>query len=341
MKGQGGGGTAKGGGKSRSGGGSVVVKTVTVKKDKKCQQVEDNGHLILLRTALFEESGKDKDVTAGLAKSFMRFNRNGLDLQIEFCTFLQSTRDINKCFDLCKDNMEERYDASGYGWDDEDKLRELTEPGARFLLVREWPVEGDSEVGELVGFVHFRFTVLGEVIDSMVGQPCLHIYDIHLEDDIQRKGLGKHLLTVLELIGRREKMAMLSLAVQLNDDFTEKWVLKSLRGFEEDLSLQEHGFDAEMEGFRVFSKTFPAQAVTRAVAAVTSDTTAVPSPPSTESAEKTVPLPPPESHANNIVTAPKAVTALTPSSPSGATDVESACENSFSSDTSDGGWVKI
>lgn len=43
MKGQGGGGTAKGGGKSRSGGGSVVVKTVTVKKDKKCQQVEDNG----------------------------------------------------------------------------------------------------------------------------------------------------------------------------------------------------------------------------------------------------------------------------------------------------------
>ena len=60
-------------------------------------------------------------------------------------------------------------------------------------------------------------------------------------------GLGKHLLTVLELIGRREKMAMLSLAVQLNDDFTEKWVLKSLRGFEEDLSLQEHGFDAEME----------------------------------------------------------------------------------------------
>ena len=64
----------------------------------------------------------------------MRFNRNGLDLQIEFCTLLQSTRDINKCFDLCKDNMEERYDASGYGWDDEDKLREFTEPGARFLL---------------------------------------------------------------------------------------------------------------------------------------------------------------------------------------------------------------
>jgi len=43
MKGQGGGGTAKGGGKCKSGGGSVVVRTVTVKKDKKCQKVEDNG----------------------------------------------------------------------------------------------------------------------------------------------------------------------------------------------------------------------------------------------------------------------------------------------------------
>ena len=65
--------------------------------------------------------------------------------------------------------------------------------------------------------------------------------------DICYVGLGKHLLTVLELIGRREKMALLSLAVQLNDDVAEKWILKCQRGFQEDLSLQEHGFDAEME----------------------------------------------------------------------------------------------
>lgn len=68
MKGQGGGGTAKGGGKTRSKGGSVAMKTVTLKKEKKCQQIEDNGHLLLLRSALFDQSGADKNVTAGLAR---------------------------------------------------------------------------------------------------------------------------------------------------------------------------------------------------------------------------------------------------------------------------------
>jgi hypothetical protein len=56
--------------------------------------------------------------------------------------------------------MEERYDASGYGWDDDDKYRELTEKGTRFLVIREWPID-DADVGALVGFVHFRFTVQG------------------------------------------------------------------------------------------------------------------------------------------------------------------------------------
>lgn len=64
----------------------------------------------------------------------MRFDRNGLDLNIEFCTILANSRDISACFELCKDRMEDVYDASGYGWDDDDKMRELTEPGARFLL---------------------------------------------------------------------------------------------------------------------------------------------------------------------------------------------------------------
>lgn len=244
-------------------------------------------------------------------------------------------------------------------------------------------MDGENEQGELVGFLHFRFTVLGmnkirfciyldlpfplgEVIDSMVGQPCLHVYDIHLEDDIQRKGtvseiilhinefnfktflqhvgLGKHLLTVLEFIARREKMAMLSLAVQLNDEVAEKWVVNGLRGFKEDSSLTEHGFDAEMEGFRLFSKSFPKTVVPSAqsasvVPAVAVDTS-IPSPPPTKS-KNSVPQPPPEAQGSNISTSPKESVPLSTSSPCGATDTESVCENSFSSDGSDAGWIRI
>ena len=128
-----------------------------------------------------------------------------------------------------------------------------------FHAVREWPIEGsNNDLGELIGFVHFRFTVLGEVIDSMAGLPCLHVYDIHLEQDLRRKGLGRHLMSVLELVARREKMALLSLSVQLGDSATEQWVLKGLRGFQEDHSLAEHGFDADMEViFRRICSPFP------------------------------------------------------------------------------------
>ena len=57
--------------------------------------------------------------------------------------------------------MESVYDASGYGWSDEDKHRELTEPGGRFLLVRERSTDPKTP-GQLVGFCHFRFTVQGD-----------------------------------------------------------------------------------------------------------------------------------------------------------------------------------
>ena len=44
---------------------------------------------------------------------------------------------------------------------------------------------------------------LGEVMEQMVGETSLNIWDIHVDDGYQRKGLGKHLLTLMELIARR------------------------------------------------------------------------------------------------------------------------------------------
>jgi len=40
---------------------------------------------------------------------------------------------VTWAFDNIKDSMEEIYDASGYGWDDEDKLAQLTEPEALYI----------------------------------------------------------------------------------------------------------------------------------------------------------------------------------------------------------------
>ncbi len=147
------------------------------------------------------------------------------------------------------------------GWDDEDKEKELTEDGTRFLLVKD-------AFGDLIAFVHFRFTVQGEVMDVMSGDPCVYIWDIHVEQESRRCGLGKHLMTILELIARQQKMKLLCLPVQYQDIETVAWVTgvtsssssdgisnsasgvggHGLKGWVVDESLKELvGFDADLE----------------------------------------------------------------------------------------------
>lgn len=233
MKGQGGGGTARGGGKNRSGGGAITIKK---SKARQCKALE--GDILTLREALFDKNGKDKDVTATIAPAFLKYDRNGVNLSICFETKLDSET-LDWAFDLVKENMESVYDGSGYGWDDDDKLRELSEEGTRFLVVR--------DASRLVGFVHFRFTVQGDVMDVMKGEPSLFVWDVHVEDEYKRKGVAKHLVTLLELIARQQKMKVLSIPIQLGDEVGTSWI-RSLRGFAPDTGLKDLiGFDSELE----------------------------------------------------------------------------------------------
>jgi GNAT superfamily N-acetyltransferase len=203
--------------------------------------------IITLRQALFGANGRDKDVTSGIAPAFMKYERNGVSLEIEFSSKLTDDQ-ADWAFELAKENMEEVYDASGYGWDDSDKMMELTEAGARFLLIRKKRLNFDDRPGDLVGFVHFRFTIQGEVMDQMCGDTSLHIWDFHLEEEFQRKGVGRHILTLLELIARREKIQMISIPIQLGDAETVEWIEKAGRGaYVPDETLCLYGFDPEME----------------------------------------------------------------------------------------------
>lgn len=237
------------------------MSTTTAKKLKQTQKSKDND-VRALRAAIFNDKGEDKNVTDGIAGAFMKYDRNGCDFLIEFSAKLDGTEG-DWAFDLVKSNMESVYDASGYGWDDEDKKRELTEQGARFLLVRD-------KSGELVGFCHFRFTVQGDVMDKMAGEPCIYVWDVQVEDEYQRKGVGKHLLTLLSLIGTREHMKHICLPVQMFDNRSQNWV-ESVKGFSPDKSLKRLvGFDSEMEGFEVYSKALGKPKVANVSASATS-----------------------------------------------------------------------
>jgi ribosomal protein S18 acetylase RimI-like enzyme len=119
-------------------------------------------------------------------------------------------------------------------------MRELSEDGTRFLVVRD-------NSNAPVGFVHFRFTVQGEVMDVMCGEPSLFLWDLHIEEEYRRKGLAKHLMMILELIARQQKMKFVSVPIQMNDDAAASWI-RSVKGFAPDSTLKDLvGFDAEME----------------------------------------------------------------------------------------------
>ena len=249
MPGRHNGGINKGGSKS-----SKVGKDSkqTITKTKKLRSTEaGTDKVLLLRAALFDAQGTDKNVLDDF-KAFQKFNRNGLDLELSFAT--GKTNQLRKWMHaLCKKNMEEDY-SKDYGWDDDDKNEELKEPAARFIVVREKPTVA-WEQGTPVAFVHFRFTLQGECFNQMKGEPALFVYDIQVEEAFQRKGLGKHLMQVCELIGTKQRMKFVQLLLPNGSERAVDFLTSKLKGYGVDNS--HHEFlegDVEDEGFGIYGK---------------------------------------------------------------------------------------
>lgn len=93
---------------------------------------------------------------------------------------------------------------AGWGWNEKKKKRELNDPDARFLLVR------DAKTKELIAFTHFRF---------LVEYHCkaLYCYELHVSDRYGRRGIGKRLMTLLEIMARKFDMDWVMLTVLLNN----------------------------------------------------------------------------------------------------------------------------
>lgn len=91
----------KGGGKTRGGGGSIKI---TKTKERKTKDLDEK--IIHLRKAVFAEDGKDKDITIGIAPAFLKFDRNGLNVEIAFSARLTEDEE-DWAFDIIKSNMEE------------------------------------------------------------------------------------------------------------------------------------------------------------------------------------------------------------------------------------------
>ena len=92
---------------------------------------------------------------------------------------------VDWAFGLVTKNMQTFYE-NAWGWDAEVKESEFYHEDSRFIIAfyKEHPI----------GFIHFRME-----LDE--GESSLFIYDVHVEEELQRHGLGKWLVQIVEFIG--------------------------------------------------------------------------------------------------------------------------------------------
>lgn len=173
-------------------------------KEKKLKRLAEQqarqAKLAVIQRALFNDDGTERDVLKDAA-AFSKFSGGDVHATLQFKTGSTLSAELKDfIFNLTKENMQKLYeDAPGWGWSDSNKRRELFDEAARYLVAY-------TQDGEPMGFAHFRFTYESE-------SEVLYLYELQVAEKYRNKGLGKHLMQTLEIIGFKLSMKWLLLTV--------------------------------------------------------------------------------------------------------------------------------
>ncbi|XP_037094841.1 N-alpha-acetyltransferase 40-like [Pollicipes pollicipes] len=144
------------------------------------------------------------DLMAELA-AFRRYDRRGVSVALEHRNVGDlSDAELDAMLTICRDNMRALYNSCEWGWNDKEKRGEMTESMAKYLVAR----DGDSKI---VAFCHFRF-------DLDYDDEVVYCYEIQLTKPYQRSGLGKFMMSILELMAFKKQMLYVRLTVLKHND---------------------------------------------------------------------------------------------------------------------------
>ncbi|KAL8707789.1 MAG: hypothetical protein Q9220_007241 [cf. Caloplaca sp. 1 TL-2023] len=131
------------------------------------------------------------------------------DIRFESSSTL-SYADANACFDLIASSSANAYAASSIGWSPAKKRKEMKLPDLRYLLLFDSTTQDDGK--HLGGFLSFMLTYE----DS---HEVIYCYEVHLAPQLQRKGIGKHFMSMMEEVGKRAgvEKSMLTVFVENQD----------------------------------------------------------------------------------------------------------------------------
>ncbi|GBG32059.1 N-alpha-acetyltransferase 40 [Hondaea fermentalgiana] len=175
------------------------------KKQERAKLAEESRRISsTLSAARFAEDGTTpRDHLENFA-AFAKFDRNGLQLTLK--AFARGAEGgvppevLKACFDMTEANMKASYEESGWGWNALKKQRELESEEARLLVAFD-----TDDVPR--AFLHFRF-------EREEDQLVLYVYEVQVDQaTCARKGVGRHIMLLAELIARRAGMDWVCLTV--------------------------------------------------------------------------------------------------------------------------------
>ncbi|MCD7453451.1 40S ribosomal protein S3-1 [Datura stramonium] len=227
---------------------------------------DSNRNKRMTRKEILEKKKKVKEIIEAAVSpkdpltsfpTFRHYNTNDLSLYLDSgCGDSLSSPVKQYIQNLLKVNMEASY---GTEWPVEEKVkrREMVSSEARYIYVYEISnVDTDKmfklshkgrsnadrmdDKGQLVAFVHYRFTIEEEI-------PVLYVYELQLEKRVQGKGLGKFLMVLIELIAQKSKMSAVVLTVQKANMIAMNFYRNKLRYLISTISPSQMGLKTNYE----------------------------------------------------------------------------------------------
>ena len=167
------------------------------------------------RVADTAEDGKDQHKNEVTAKKEDDNNDNNIAI-IQYIASPLPSNTLEQCLELFEINMGEMYKQSKWGLDMEAKRKELEHKYARCVVVlssddsvENSELENDINT-KVLGFAHFRYEPDDEDHPKI---PTTYLYELQIHPTVQGNGLGKKLMTLIELISLKLQMKKILLTV--------------------------------------------------------------------------------------------------------------------------------
>merc|ERR1712150_416695 len=171
------------------------------------------------RVAIVKAANDTSDPLENLP-SFKKYSKNDLEVELtaERVTDLDETTK-KWLMDLLTKNMKTLYEESDWGWKESSKREEMFDDRAWYLMARSNSTE---DPGKLIAFAHFRF-------DMDYDDEVLYVYEIQLEDSEKKKGLGKFMMQVLEIMAFKADMRKIMLTCFKHNPAAQKFFKTALK----------------------------------------------------------------------------------------------------------------